>query len=241
MSRVERPSPVGLIELLRTGEVEVLGLLPYASNYTFLASVGEDDRAVYKPTRGERPLWDFPPGTLAAREAAAYLVDVAGGFGIVPPTVMRGDLPLGPGSLQAFIEHDPELHFFTLSEARLADFEIFVAFDVVTNNADRKAGHVLQDANGKLWSVDHGLTFNVDDKLRTVIWEFADQPISEDVASRLERLIDAFDEDPNFKEQLGALLSETEIATTAARAKVLLRAGRYPQPGGLRPYPWPLV
>lgn len=229
------------LEVLTTAEVEVLGLLPYASNYTFLARVGDDSRAVYKPTRGERPLWDFPAGTLAAREAAAYLVDDAGGFGLVPPTVMRNDLPLGPGSLQAFIDHDPELHFFTLSETRLADFEVFAAFDVVTNNADRKAGHVVQDASGKLWSVDHGLTFNVDDKLRTVIWEFADRPISNAVAAKLERLTAAFEGDAGFNAELGALLTDTEIATTAERAKLLLRAGRYPQPGGLRPYPWPLV
>ncbi|MDQ3963702.1 MAG: SCO1664 family protein [Actinomycetota bacterium] len=229
------------LEVLASYDVEVLGLLPYASNYTFLARVGDGQRAVYKPTRGERPLWDFPTGTLAAREAAAYLVDIAGGFGIVPPTVLRDDLPLGPGSLQAFIEHDPELHFFTLSESRLPDFELFAAFDVVTNNADRKAGHVLQDVDGKLWSVDHGLTFNVEDKLRTVIWEFADRPISGDVAARLARLIAAFEADAAFKEQLTGLLTDTEIATTTARAKLLLRTGRYPQPGGLRPYPWPLV
>lgn len=228
-------------EELAASDVEVLGLLPYASNYTFLARVDGEGRAVYKPTRGERPLWDFPLGTLAAREAAAYLVDVAGGFDIVPPTVMRDDLPLGRGSLQAFIEHDPEVHFFTLSEKRLADFEIFAAFDVVTNNADRKAGHVLQDAAGKLWSVDHGLTFNVEDKLRTVIWDFADRPVTERVTPHLERLIAAFESDATFKEELGALLDDTEIATTAARAKLLLRTGRYPQPGGLRPYPWPLV
>lgn len=255
MPRVQRPSPDGLtmprvgrrsrdgstdLELLASDEVEVLGLLPYASNYTFLARVG-DERAVYKPTRGERPLWDFPPGTLAAREAAAYIVDRAGDFGIVPATVMRNDLPLGPGSLQTFIEHDPELHYFTLSETRLADFEIFAAFDVVTNNADRKAGHVLQEADGKLWSVDHGLTFNVEDKLRTVIWEFADRPVTDRVMLLLEQLTAAFEGDPAFKEDLGALLTDTEIASTAARAKLLLRAGRYPRAGGHRPYPWPLV
>ena len=242
MPRVQRPPPIRVIELdlLASGEVEVLGLLPYASNYTFLVRVG-DGRAVYKPTRGERPLWDFPAGTLAAREAAAFVVDRAGRFGIVPPTVLRSDLPLGPGSLQAFIQHDPELHFFTLAESRLADFEVFVAFDVVTNNADRKAGHVLQDAEGKLWSVDHGLTFNLEDKLRTVIWEFADRPISADIVERLEGLVAALEDDEAVRKELRGLLTEAEIASTSVRAQLLLRAGHYPQPGGHRPYPWPLV
>lgn len=226
---------------LRSAPLEVLGLLPYASNYTFLVRVGDEGRAIYKPTRGERPLWDFPHGTLAAREAAAYLVSEAAGWGIVPPTVLREDAPLGRGSLQSFIEHDPELHYFTLAETRLEEFEVFAAFDVVTNNADRKAGHVVSDATGKLWAVDHGLTFNVDDKLRTVIWEFATQPMSEAVRADLEKLVAAFDGSEGLTAELGELLTEDEIAAAAARAKLLLRAGEYPTPGGLRPYPWPLL
>jgi hypothetical protein len=232
------------LELLRTAPIEVLGLLPYASNYTFLARVGEPDSnmlAIYKPTRGERPLWDFPHGTLAAREAAAYLVSEAAGWGFVPPTALRSEGPLGGGSLQSFVEHDPDLHYFILRESRLDDFEAFAAFDVVTNNADRKAGHVLQDADGRLWAVDHGLTFNVEDKLRTVIWEFADRPVGDDVRKALERLGASLQDFDGARSGLSVLLTEDEIAALEARTALLLRTGVYPQPGGLRPYPWPLV
>lgn len=218
-------------------------MLPYASNYTFLARLGQPDPerlVIYKPTRGERPLWDFPHGTLAAREAAAFLVSEAAGWGIVPPTVLRTDAPLGGGSVQAFIDHDPDLHYFILREERLADFEPFAAFDVVTNNADRKAGHVLQDRNGKLWGVDHGLTFNVDHKLRTVIWEFANEPIGDAVRANLEGLATALEEG-KLTEELAGLLADPEIEALVARTKLLLRAGVYPEPGGHRPYPWPLV
>jgi uncharacterized repeat protein (TIGR03843 family) len=246
MPRLERSPRSSLkdVDLLREAPIEVIGLLPYASNYTFLARLGEAEAkqlVVYKPTRGERPLWDFPHGTLAAREAAAYLVSEGAGWGIVPPTVLRTEAPLGGGSLQLFIEHDPDLHYFTLNERRLEEFEVFAAFDVITNNADRKAGHVLQDADGKLWAVDHGLTFNVEDKLRTVIWEFAAQPISATVRADLERLVAALDGSGGVTEELAELLTGDEIAATTARAKLLLRTGTYPKPGGLRPYPWPLV
>src|SRR5918911_1042057 len=144
--------------LLERGDVEVLGLLPYSSNYTFLGRVRHDEDetfAVYKPARGERPLWDFPPATLAAREVATFLVSEVGGWGIVPTTVLRGDAPLGPGSLQVFIEHDPDLHYLNLMQERPDEFRFFAALDAVVNNADRKAGHVLEDAHGKLWAVDH--------------------------------------------------------------------------------------
>ena len=246
MSRIQRPSRSRLTDVgfLRAASVEVVGLLPYASNYTFLARLSDGENkelVVYKPTRGERPLWDFPHGTLAAREAAAYLVSEGAGWGIVPPTVLRTDAPLGGGSFQLFIEHDPELHYFTLSETRLDEFEVFAAFDVVTNNADRKAGHVLQDANGKLWAVDHGLTFNVEEKLRTVIWEFADRPIGDAVRANLQELLDALESDGEIRRGLAELLMAEETRALIARTKLLLRLGVYPQPGGHRPYPWPLV
>ncbi|MFN2526684.1 MAG: SCO1664 family protein, partial [Actinomycetota bacterium] len=168
--------------LLATGDVEVLGRLPYSSNYTFLARVtgpSSERLAVYKPRQGETPLWDFRQGTLAARELAAFRVSEAAGWGIVPPTVLRSDAPLGEGSLQVFIEHDPDRHYFALMEERREEFARFAAFDVVVNNADRKAGHVLEDGSGRLWGVDHGVTFHVEPKLRTVIWAFAGESLGD--------------------------------------------------------------
>jgi uncharacterized repeat protein (TIGR03843 family) len=222
----------------------VLGRLPYSSNYTFLARVRKDSEevhAVYKPQRGERPLWDFPPGSLAARECAAYVVSATAGWDLVPPTVLRDDATLGPGSLQLFIDHDPEVHYFTLMNDRLDDFAAFAAFDAVINNADRKAGHVLRDALGRLWAVDHGLTFHVDDKLRTVIWAFADEPLTPAVRTTLESLGSALSDDGSLGRELAGLLSSEEAAATLARVETLLVEDRFPAPGSDRPLPWPLI
>lgn len=231
-----------LVRLLREGAIEVLGLIPYSSNYTFLARVGAGDQevlGVYKPKRGERPLWDFPHGTLAAREVAAYLVSEAAGWNFVPPTVLRDDAPLGAGSLQLFIEHDPDRHFFVLVEERPDDFKPFAAFDVVINNADRKSGHVLEGKDRRLWAVDHGVSFHVEGKLRTVIWEFAEEPLGAEVEASLERLDRELNGD--LQQRLGALLSPEESAATSERLQVLRARGRYPTPAGDRPLPWPLV
>jgi uncharacterized repeat protein (TIGR03843 family) len=236
--------PTSTSILLATGEVEVLGLLPFSSNYTFLARVGAADDntlAVYKPQRGERPLWDFPHGSLAAREVAAFSVGEAAGWQIVPPTVLRDDAPMGPGSLQQFIEHDPDLHYFTLMEERHDEFEIFAAFDAVINNADRKAGHVIEDAGGRLWAVDHGLTFHIEPKLRTVIWAFAGEGLSASVRSQLEELGAALADPSGLGGDLGKLLSPAESEATLARVETLLVEDRYPSPGPDRPLPWPLI
>jgi hypothetical protein len=183
--------PADALKLLREGEMEVLGLLPYSSNYTFLArlTAGDDQvLAVYKPRGGERPLWDFPPGSLAAREVAAYRVSAEAGWGIVPPTVLRADGPMGEGSLQLFIEHDPERHYFVLRDEYRDELAAFAAFDVVANNADRKSGHVLEDPRRELWAVDHGVTFHAEPKLRTVIWDYAEQPLPDGIGRALARL-----------------------------------------------------
>jgi uncharacterized repeat protein (TIGR03843 family) len=228
--------------LLSSEPVEVLGLLPYSSNYVFLTRVGAEPNhalAIYKPTKGERPLWDFPTGTLAAREVAAYLLSEAGGWGFVPPTVLRDDAPLGPGSLQLFIEHDPERHYFTLRDERLEDFVGLAAYDVVLNNADRKAGHVLEDASGRWWAVDHGLSFNVEHKLRTVIWDFAGDPLdasARELVARTRRELDG-----DLGDALREFLSDEEVAATQRRAAELLDAGQYPHPSGERHVPWPLI
>ena len=229
---------------LEEGEVEVLGLLPYSSNYVFLARVraeASETLAVYKPMRGERLLWDFPSGSLAAREVAAFLVSEAAGWCFVPPTVLRHDAPLGPGSLQLFVEHDPERHYFALMDERRDDFAPFAAFDVAINNADRKAGHVLEDAQSRLWAVDHGVSFHMHPKLRTVIWEFADQPLGPVVRSRLETLGAELADQTRLGGELASLLSPGESSATLSRVEALLVEDRFPPPGHDRPLPWPLI
>ncbi len=223
--------------------MEVLGLLPYSSNYTFLARVRSGDEealAVYKPRSGERPLWDFPRGTLAAREVAAWILSEAS-WRIVPPTVLREDAPLGEGSLQLFIEHDPEHHYFVLLDAHLDELASFAAFDAVVNNADRKAGHVIQDANGRLWAVDHGLTFHAEPKLRTVIWAFAEEPLTPQLRSDLEALGAALADDAGLGGELAKILTPAEAEAALARVETLLVDDRFPAPQGDRPLPWPLI
>ncbi len=162
--------------ILENGEIELKGQFTRGANYTFLVNVayeGSEILAVYKPERGEQPLWDFPENTLARREVCAYLVSQALGFGMVPFTLLR-DGPLGPGSLQQYIDHDPNYHYFTFKPAELERLRPVVLFDLLVNNADRKGSHILvQKRTRKLYLIDHGLCFHVEDKLRTVIWDFA--------------------------------------------------------------------
>ena len=197
--------------------------------------------AVYKPQRGEQPLWDFATGSLGAREVASYLVSEAAGWGIVPPTVFREEGPLGAGSLQLFIEHDPDRHFFVLMEERLDDFRVFAAFDVVVNNADRKAGHVVEDEARVPWAVDHGLTFHVEPKLRTVIWQFADEPLGASLRSQLGALGSVLSDADGLGGQLAELLTPEEATATLERVENLLLEDSFPPPGIDRPLPWPLV
>jgi uncharacterized repeat protein (TIGR03843 family) len=230
------------LHLLVDGEVRPLGLMPGASNYTFLAEVcgnGTQVLAVYKPRAGEAPLWDFPDGTLCRREVAAYLLATALGWPNVPPTILR-EGPHGLGSVQLFVEADPQEHFFTMRERRLPDFEAVAAFDVVANNADRKAGHCLEDAEGAIWLVDHGVCFNAAPKLRTVIWDFAGDPISDDLREDLRRVGSELRSGP-LVDPMRSLLDGDEVEATARRAEVLAEGGRFPLPVGSRPYPWPPV
>ena len=239
---IDRVDDEQTLELLRTADVEVLGLLPYSSNYTFLTRLGGSDTlGVYKPRRGERPLWDFPHGSLAGREVAAYLVSEAAGWRIVPPTVLREDAPLGPGSIQLFVEHDPERHYFVMMEERAEELVKFAAFDVVINNADRKSGHVIEDSSGRLWAVDHGVTFHLEDKLRTVIWAYAGMPLDPATTKTLELLGAALAEPGGLGERLEEVLTGAEVAATLARVESLLVEGRFPPPPADRPLPWPLV
>jgi hypothetical protein len=230
------------MHLLERGELEPLGVLPRSSNFTFLSRVRQDDEemlAVYKPRSGETPLWDFPDGTLCLREVAAYVLAGALGWPRVPPTILR-DGPQGPGSVQRFVTFDPEHHYFTMREERPDDFRRIALFDVVANNADRKSGHCLLAEDGEIFVVDHGVCFSAEPKLRTVIWDFVDEPIPpgmlEDLRAMKTRLSAG-----DVRERLLELLSPAEVAATERRLADLLELGRFPEPGPGRPYPWPIV
>ena len=234
-----------VLHLLTEGEIEVEGLIPWSSNVTLLVTVRDGDvalLAVYKPQRGERPLWDFPFGTLPLREVAAYLLSEALGWGLVPPTVLR-EGPHGLGSLQFFVHARDEEHFFTIEDdpAYADDLKRLAAFDVVANNADRKSGHCLVDEQGRLWAIDNALTFHDEPKLRTVIWDFAGRPLPAAIKNDLQALQETLAEGSPLSQALAQLLSEPELAALRRRLRRLIRAGRFPEPGPGRPVPWPLV
>jgi hypothetical protein len=226
---------------LAHGELELLGLLPDSSNYAFLARAkGEPNvLAVYKPQRGETPLWDFPEGTLHQREAAAYVVSRELGWPNVPPTLVR-DGPHGAGSVQVFVDFDPSEHFFTMEVERAEEFRKVAVFDLVINNADRKGGHCLLDPQGTIWLIDHGVCFNEEPKLRTVIWTFVGEPIEPSLLADVDRFTAALAGGP-LRDELSPLLSPAELDAMRDRARKVIDAGRYPEPGPGRPFPWPPV
>jgi hypothetical protein len=234
-----------VLHLLTEGEIEVEGLIPWSSNATLLVRVRQEDLAllaVYKPQRGERPLWDFTYGTLPLREVAAYLVSEALGWGLIPPTVLRQG-PHGLGSVQFFVHAQEEAHFFTIQDdpAYADDLKRLAVFDVIANNADRKSGHCLIDEQGRLWAIDNALTFHDEPKLRTVIWDFAGRPLPAGVKNDLKTLQETLAEESQLSQALAQLLSDPELAALRRRLRRLLRAGRFPEPGPGRPVPWPLV
>ena len=228
---------------LERGELEPLGLLPRSSNLTHLCrvrdAVGGELLAVYKPASGEAPLWDFPEGTLCRREVAAYVLATALGWPRVPPTILR-EGPAGVGSVQLFVPFDLGQHAFTLLEDRPDDFRRIALFDAVANNADRKAGHCLLAGDGSLFVVDHGVCFSAEPKLRTVVWDFALEPIPAAMLEDLRALAPQLEAGP-VCERLSELLSAREVAATRDRLAALVSSGRFPAPGPGRPYPWPPV
>lgn len=232
------PSAASDLALLRQGEVTVKGRMPDSSNATFLVELtlnGTTGHAVYKPARGERPLWDFPP-RLYRREIAAYLLSETLGWGLVPLTIER-EGPFGDGSFQRFVAADFEQHYFTLREdaAHHDRLRQICLFDLVANNADRKSGHCLC-CEGAIYAIDNGLTFHVDPKLRTVIWDFAGEPIARPLLADLQQLLDA-----GIPSELAALLTHDERKALFARARAVLDAGVFPADGSGMRYPWPLV
>ncbi|GAA4738782.1 SCO1664 family protein [Actinomycetospora chibensis] len=257
-------------ELLLHGRMEVEGRLTEASNTTLLCVIdfnGVEGRCVYKPVRGERPLWDFPDGTLAGREVATYLVSEAAGFGVVPTTVLR-DGPFGPGMVQRWIDTDEERELVDVVPARsvgqgwrtvlrardaAGDPALLVhaddpalrrmaALDVVVNNADRKGGHVLAGVDGGVYGVDHGICLHREEKLRTVLWGWVGEPLSDDVVDGLRRLRKALSPGnrAGLDDTLHEHLTRAEVSALRSRLSKLLDANELPAPGGRwPPIPWP--
>jgi len=216
----------------------VKGRLPWSSNGTFLVELcleGMTGRAVYKPLRGERPLWDYPSG-LYRREVAAWVVSESLGWGLVPETIVR-DGPFGPGSLQRFVDADFSEHYFSLLERpdHHDALRAICAFDILVNNGDRKSGHCLLGADGRIWGIDHGLSLAPDDRLRTVIWDFAGEPIPPRLLEAVSRLAVA---PPSG---LDGLIDDHEVEALTERATAQVRRGVFPHPRSGRAYPWPLV
>lgn len=254
------------------GDLEVVGRVADSSNLSVLVRLLAEDggHAIYKPVRGEAPLWDFPEGTLAGREVAAHLVSEAGGWRVVPPTVLR-DGPLGPGSVQRWIGdpfspladdlvvdlvpegkvppgwigtfsgETPSGRAVTVVHSTREDVRSLTVLDAVINNSDRKGSHCLRDANGRLWAIDHGVSFHANPKLRTVLWGWAGDPLVDGDLARLERLLDALDDAASgLTEALEALLPHADVAALRERVEGLLRRRRHPRPSpGWPAVPWP--
>ncbi|MFJ8465918.1 SCO1664 family protein [Streptomyces swartbergensis] len=276
MSAPERIPPRGVTpppdaaELLARGELTVRGRIREASNAALYCTVSHDGReaaCIYKPVAGERPLWDFPDGTLAQREVAAYEVSEATGWGLVPPTVLR-DGPYGEGMCQLWVEATPEaellalvdgeepepgwkaIGFAEVGEGRTAllvhaddeRLRRLAVLDAVLNNADRKGGHLLPTGEGRLYGIDHGVTFNVENKLRTLLWGWAGEPLTREAVDVLEGLRKDLAEGGTLTARLQPLITGAEIDATRTRVAALLASGKHPEPSGEWPaIPWPPV
>ncbi|MFI1827865.1 SCO1664 family protein [Streptomyces sp. NPDC020412] len=268
--RIPQGSVIGpdLLTLLADGELTVRGRIPGASNAALLCTVAHEGReasCIYKPVAGERPLWDFPDGTLAQREVAAFEVSEALGWGLVPPTVLR-DGPYGEGMVQLWIDADPgaellalvegeepgegwkAIGFAEVGEGRTAllvhaddeRLRRLAVLDAVINNGDRKGGHLLPAPDGALYAIDHGVTFNADAKLRTLLWGWAGEPLPADAVAALEELAQALEPGRQLATRLGELLTPAEVDAIRARVARLRDSGRHPAPSGEWPaIPWP--
>lgn len=231
---------------LKKGEIKLEGRFIHGSNYTFLVKIFPEEAlpflAVYKPVEGERSLWDFPENTLAQREVAAFLIAEALGWQFVPPTVFRNDGPYGPGSVQLFIEHDADLHYFNFGDAEIQRLRPVVLFDLLINNADRKGGHIILGEDQHLWLIDHGLCFHEEEKLRTVLWDFAGEAIPVELRAALEKILSKLGASSELLDKLGKFLFPVEIAALLKRTKALITCKEFPfPPKDRRGYPFPPI
>ena len=235
-----------ILAALQLGDFKLQGLMPWSSNYTFLGTVTYQElyfSTIYKPCRGERPLWDFDHGTLCQREVASYEIGAAiGNWQPVPPTVLR-DGPHGRGSMQQFIITDYDIHYFTIQDdPRFTDqFQQLALLDYIINNADRKGGHCLLSDDNKVWGIDNGLSFHTDYKLRTVIWEYAGESIPYSLYQDLKTFRQTLQPKADLYNRLNQLLTPREIEFTCRRLESLLKSGQFPEPYGMRDYPYPPV
>ena len=227
-------------QLLREGVIDLEGRMLDASNVTLVGTIRAGElvgECVYKPVAGERPLWDFPDGTLAGREISAYLVSEATGWRVVPPTVLR-DGPFGPGMVQLWIDGDEDVDLAAFVRRDDPALRRMAVFDAVVNNADRKGGHIIPMPEGHVYGIDHGICFSIDPKLRTLLWRWANKRLTEEAVAVLERLGEELRGD--LGEELHEHLTRTEVRATQRRVAELLRTGRHPEPSGEWPaLPWP--
>jgi uncharacterized repeat protein (TIGR03843 family) len=238
------PDDQGVGDVLTRAEITDCKLVPSGSNYVFLVSLSDPSAgtglAIYKPQRGEAPLWDFPDGTLYRRERAAYLLASDLEWNFIPPTVIR-DGPYGVGSVQLFIPNDPRVHFFTLRDDHETEMRRIALFDAIANNADRKGGHCLLGPDGRVWGIDHGLTFHISNKLRTVIWDFSEEPIAEPLLGDLAGLAGRLETNSEIRAALDEVIDRSELEALRRRVEDLLTRPVYPRPGMRRAVPWPPV
>lgn len=233
----------GLLALLCDGEMGPCRLTSIGSNYTFISWLvldGRSCRVVYKPRDGEAPLWDFPDGTLYKREYAAYLLSQVLRWDFVPATVIRQG-EHGVGSVQLYIPAEEGSNYFTVRQAYIREVQRIAVFDLIANNADRKGGHCFRGRDGRIWSIDHGLTFHQMPKLRTVIWDFAGDPIPDDLLVDLERLVQELESGGSRVGELYELLAPVEAAALRKRVDAVLMMRRFPAPRSYRDVPWPWV
>ena len=230
--------------ILERAEIDACDLVPIGSNYVFALRLTDGEAgeglAIYKPERGEAPLWDYPTGELYKRELATYLLSLALGWQIVPPTIIRVG-PHGVGMAQLFIEHDQRKTFFELREAHAREMRRIALFDAVVNNGDRKGGHCLLGVDGRIWGIDHGLTFHIENKLRTVIWDYAGEALPDDLLPDLRRLQSCLHGENELLQKLRQFLSRQEVGALRQRLDRLIQDPRFPRTGYRRPVPWPPV
>jgi hypothetical protein len=232
-----------ILTILQEGDLSISGQFMESSNYTFLGQVcgeGYQYPVVYKPQKGETPLWDFPAGTLCKREVAAFVISELLGWDLVPATVYCRKGPLGGGSLQLFVDNDSDRHYFSFNQETKERLRPAALFDLLINNADRKGSHILLDEHDHLWLIDHGVCFHQEYKLRTVVWDFAGQTIPESLLADIHQANHMLTENHNTLKEIRRWLSIIEVQALQTRLEMIQQMKTFPFPDkNRRVFPWP--